>query len=346
MSRLRAAVVGATGFTGMELVRLIVQHPELELAFVSSESKAGQLFQEVAPAFRSLVDLTLQSSAELTEATADVAFLALPHRVSMDKIQAWRRWNTPLVDLSADYRLRDAATYEAWYETTHSDPAGLDAAVYGLPELNRDKIREARLVANPGCYPTASALAALPLLWHALIQDSASIIVDAKSGVSGAGIEPKPITHFANAHDNFVAYGVGVHRHTPEIEQTLAVASDRQQTVQFTPHLLPVDRGILASVYVPAKPGLTQTELDAAFRDSYQTEPFVRLVEAPPTLKQVRGTNYCDIFPTVDTRTGNVMVFAAIDNLVKGAAGQAIQNWNLMAGLDESTGLRQPGFLP
>jgi N-acetyl-gamma-glutamyl-phosphate reductase len=265
-------------------------------------------------------------------------FLALPHRVSMEFVRDFDLSTAPVIDLSADFRIADPAVYEDWYETQHCCPELLPQAVYGLPELNRVAIRQARLVANPGCYPTCAILALAPLLKAGMIEPS-RIVIDAKSGVTGAGVKPKPGTHFPTVNEGFAAYGLKRHRHTPEIEQALAPQAGTPVTLQFTPHLLPVNRGILSTIYARPVPAASEESLAEVLRTAYAGEPFVRVVDSPPALDNVRGSNYCDVYATIDRRTGNALLVSVIDNLVKGAAGQAIQNMNLMFGMDESLGL-------
>lgn len=345
-SRARVAVIGATGYTGSELVRLLLGHPRAELVAITSESRAGEPFSAVHPAFGGLCDLPLRRMEEVPALKPDLVFLALPHTVSMDAAARLRPEGIPIVDLSADYRLAGPDAYAAWYGTEHRDPEGFAHAVYGLPERHREAIRSARLVANPGCYPTATILALAPLVEAGWVDGP--LVADAKSGVSGAGVKPKETTHYANVADNFRAYGVAGHRHTAEIEEQLSLAGGAPVTVQFTPHLLPVDRGILSTVYARPREGagLTAERLADRYREAYAEEPFVRLRAEPPSLKDVRASNHVDLHPVYDERTGMVLVLSAIDNLVKGAAGQAVQNMNLMLGFAETDGLRLVPLAP
>lgn len=344
-SAVRAAIVGGTGYTGAELVRLLSGHPQVAIAMITSESNAGQPFAQLYPQFSGITDLELAPQAALAEQEADVIFLALPHQVSMEFVAGHDLNKTPVIDLSADFRLNSAAVYEEWYGVAHSCPRLLPAAVYGLPELNREQIRTARLVANPGCYPTCAILSLAPLLKAGLIEPD-GIVIDAKSGVTGAGHRPRASTHYPTVNEGFAAYGLKRHRHTPEIEQVLTSFSGADIRLQFTPHLLPVNRGILSTIYAAARPGVTESELVAALAAAYQEEPFVRLVSEPPSLDNVRGSNYCDIYATVDERTDRALLIAVLDNLVKGAAGQAVQNMNVMFGLDESLGLATAPLSP
>lgn len=336
---IKTAIIGATGYTGSELVRLISNHPEIELKLITSESRKGEPLSEVHPHFSGIQDFTLQSVDDISKFDPlDVVFMALPHGVSMTFVERFQQESFKVIDLSGDYRLSSPEVYEDWYQKRHIHPEGFEHAVYGLPELHGESIRAAQLVANPGCYPTSAILGLAPLIKAQLIRDD-QIIVDAKSGVTGAGVKPKTTTHFSNVSDNFKSYGLKNHRHTIEIEEQLNQLNGEELQVQFTPHLLPVDRGILATIYSRPKKAITERELQDLYEDFYTNHPFVRLRKSPPTLKDVRGTNFCDLFVTYDERTNRIITIAAIDNLVKGAAGQAIQNLNLMFGLDETTGL-------
>ena len=338
---LRAGVAGATGYAGVELIRLLGLHPEVQLVLAGTESYQGQEVAAVYPHLRGRVDLVGQEAAAEALSQCDVVFTSLPHGVTMalapDVLGAGGR----LIDLGADFRLRDVATYEAWYKKEHTAPELVAEAVYGLPELYREQVRDARLVANPGCYPTACALAAAPLLKAGVVSPQ-GIIFDAKSGVSGAGRGVNLGVHFSEVNENLKAYNIaGDHRHTPEIEQTLSDLAGEPVVVSFTPHLVPMTRGILATGYFTLTKACTTEQLVDLFREFYAREPFVRVRPAGdlPTTKQVWGSNYCDIGLKVDPRTGRVLVVSVIDNLVKGAAGQAIQNMNLLFGLPETTGL-------
>lgn len=335
---IRVAIIGATGYTGMELVRLISGHAAARLVLLTSESSAGQRYDELYPQFNGSTELELVSQSRYKPGIADVVFLALPHKVSMGFVKQHGLEAAQIIDLSADFRLRAVKEYEAWYGVEHCCPQYIQQAVYGMPELNRDAIRQARLVANPGCYPTASILPLAPLLKAGAILPE-RIIIDAKSGITGAGIKPRPNTHYPAANENFAAYGLKRHRHTPEIEEQLSTSGGHDVVLQFTPHLLPVNRGILATSYARADTGVTTEELVGILQDAYRDEPFIRVKSSLPALAEVRGSNYCDIHVTVDDRTGNALIVSAIDNLVKGAAGQAIHNFNIMFGLPETTGL-------
>ena len=357
MTSVRVAVAGASGYTGAELVRLLSQHPHVQLTAVTSEKSAGASISAVYPHLQGIVPLSFEALAPeaLTE-RADVLFLALPHTKSMDPVASGLKAGKRVVDLSADFRLKDPGTYETWYQTAHAHPQLIKDAVYGLPELHRSVIKQARLVASPGCYPTAAILQLAPLIAHGLVAAD-SIVIDAKSGISGAGRSPALPYHFPEAHESLEPYKIGQHRHIPEIEQELTgLAGTRTQatrgevdpvTVAFTPHLIPMNRGILSTAYARMKGQLDIAELRTLYRDFYKGERFVRLLEgAMPNPRHVRGANYCDIAVHLDRRAGWIVTVAAIDNLIKGAAGQAIQAMNLMLGYPEETGLVAPGIYP
>ncbi len=342
---IKTAIIGASGFTGSELVRILHHHPQVDIEAITSESHAGRQFSDIHPQLFGLADYELVPGAEVNADDFDLIYLALPHGVSMDFVEKLHGKRARIIDLSGDFRLSTPETYESWYGKNHTFRQGFEEAVYGLPELHREAVKESRLVANPGCYPTSVILATLPLIKGGLA-DPKTIIADSKSGVTGAGIKPKPLTHFSNINDNFMAYGLKRHRHTVEIEEQLAQAGGPDTVVQFTPHLLPVDRGILSTVYAQPHVEMTEEMVRNAFELQYAEEPFVRLRDHPPTIKDVRATNYCDIFPTFDDRTRRIIVIAAIDNLVKGAAGQAVHNMNLQFGWEECTGLEHLPIRP
>jgi len=342
MPKIKVAVVGATGYTGSELMRILLHHPQAEVVFISSESKAGRPFSEIHPFFHGMVEQQLQSVDDIKSEEIDLAFLALPHGVSMDYVKKLANESFPIVDLSGDFRLSSPEVYEAWYNKTHTYPQGFEDAVYGLPELNKEKIKEAGLIANPGCYPTTSILGLAPLIREDKVLP-APLVVDAKSGTTGAGIKAKPANHYSTVNDNFRAYGLKHHRHSIEIQSTLEGISQENLSIQFTPHLLPVDRGILATIYARPRSETSEAELRELYQEFYKDDQFVRIRNEAPAIKDVRGSNYCDIFPMYDERTGNIMVISVIDNLVKGAAGQAVHNMNLMMNLEEGAGLN---FVP
>lgn len=345
MKPYKIAIVGATGYTGSELLRILLKHPQVEVTAITSESRSGERFSDVHPQFAGLCDTVLIKSAELRDDQTDLAFLALPHGISMDFVQDYHTRNFKVVDLSGDFRLSSPEVYTEWYGKAHNFPEGFDQAVYGLPELYREQIEKARLVANPGCYPTAAILGLAPLLSAKMI-DPARIIIDAKSGITGAGVKPSTTSHFSNVNDNFKAYGIATHRHSVEIMENAEAMAGSKASVQFTPHLLPVDRGILATIYARRTGDVSAEKLRRTYSDFYGSEPFVRLRDTPPDIKSVRGSNFCDLFVTCDERTGNLIVVSVIDNLVKGAAGQAVQNMNLMLGMEESLGLHMVPIHP
>jgi len=344
---LKVAVVGASGYTGVELLRLLAGHPGVELTCVTSRQFEAQRVGEIFPSLAGRFDLVFENlAAEDISPRADFVLTALPHQAAMGIIPQLLEGGCRVIDLSADYRLRDADVYEAWYQE-HSSPELLAEAVYGLPELFRDQISQARLVANPGCYPTSVALGLAPLLRKGLI-DPASLIIDSKSGTSGAGRGTKLGSLFCEVNEGFKAYGVGHHRHTPEIEQTLSQLAGTAVMVNFTPHLLPLNRGILSTCYAAPKERLKTADVLALYRECYADEYFVRVHPqgSLPNINHVAGSNYCDLGVVVDERTGRVIIVSVIDNLVKGAAGQAIQNLNLLAGLPEQTGLEAMAAYP
>lgn len=343
----KIAVVGASGYTGVELLRLLALHPEVELTCITSRQYAGQSVEQVFPSLQGCLNLNFDDvDPALVASKADLVFTAVPHQTAMDLVPQLLGAGCRVVDLSADFRLHDLKVYEDWYGP-HSASSLLASAVYGLPEIYRESILEADLVANPGCYPTSIALALKPLLSSALV-DLKSLIVDSKSGTSGAGRNAKVDTLYCEVNEGFKAYGLPRHRHTPEIEQSLSFVSGQPVTISFSPHLLPVNRGILSTCYASLLETATTEQLVDLFMAEYADEHFVRVLPAGqlPNINQVRGSNFCDIGLVVDDRTGRVVVVSVIDNLVKGAAGQAIQNMNLMLGLDEGTGLLGAPIFP
>ena len=337
--KIKTAVFGASGYTGQELIRILSHHPEAELTAITSRRYAGVPVAKVFPSLAGFTSLAyVDASPQEIARSCDIVFLALPHGVSMEIAPAFMEAGKKVVDLSADYRLRDLALYEKWY-TTHTSADLIGRAVYGLPELYRRQIREAALVANPGCYPTSVILGLAPLLKSNLIE-TGSIIANSASGVSGAGRDPVVGSLFCEVDGGYKAYKVGNHRHTPEIEQELCALAGEQFPVTFTPHLLPVKRGILSTIYATLKRDISTVELRDICASFYQTEKFVRLLPAGdiPNISSVCGSNYCDIGVVCDARTNRVIVLSAIDNLVKGAAGQAVQNMNIIFGLPEESG--------
>jgi N-acetyl-gamma-glutamyl-phosphate reductase len=325
-------VFGAAGYAGALSARLLHRHPSFALQIVTSRSDVGRRLDDLYPHYR--VPLVLEELDLDRHASVDAAVVAYPHGAAAELVAELHRRDVKVVDLSADFRLHDAAVYEEWYRP-HPEPGLLAGAVYGLPERYRERIREAQIVANPGCYPTATLLALAPLARAGLIAD---VVVDAKSGVSGAGRAATDKTHFVTVDENVSAYGVPRHRHTPEIEQELA-ALGAELRVTFMPHLVPLDQGELVSCYVTRPSGARAGEVEDLYREMYESEPFVELTGSPPGVRDVRETNLCRISVHVDERTGRLIVFAVIDNLWKGAASQAVQNLNLMFGRPEGEGI-------
>lgn len=344
---MKASVIGATGYAGVELLRLLDGHPEAEIAAITSESSTGEAIAHMYPHLAGRIEKILTSMKDIEEiaAASDVIFIALPHGHAMKIGKQLRGTKTKIIDLGGDYRFRDYRVFEQWYKVKHEDPEA--KAVYGLVELYRDQIKGASLVANPGCYTTCSILAMVPLLKAGLIETK-GIVVDAKSGTSGAGRSLKQGSMFCNVHESFKAYGVANHRHTPEIEQIYSEFAGEDVVIQFTPHLLPVDRGILATCYGMLKEGVTDKMIDEAYRSMYEGEFFIRYrgQGVCPELKNVRASNYVDLGWQTDKRTGRIIVMNCIDNLVKGAAGQAVQNMNVMFGIEETAGLRALPIVP
>ncbi|HJN22295.1 MAG TPA: N-acetyl-gamma-glutamyl-phosphate reductase [Rhodospirillales bacterium] len=344
--KVTVAILGASGYTGAELVRLLVRHPRVEITTLTAGRKAGRQLGEVFPhlAGAGLPDLVSIDAANWD--TAQVAFCCLPHGTTQDVVAGLPR-HLKVIDLSADFRIADARLYDRWYGQAHRAPELQKEAVYGLTELARGAVSKARLIANPGCYPTASLLALVPLLEAGLIE-AGDIVIDAKSGVSGAGRAAKEQALYAEVAEGIQAYGVAAHRHSPEIEQELSGAAGGPVTVSFTPHLVPMNRGILATIYVRLAPGAAADDLGVVLRKRYSGEPFVRVVAAgeTPSTHHVRGSNGCLIGVFTDRAAGRAIILSVIDNLVKGASGQAVQNMNVMCGMAETTGLEQAPLFP
>lgn len=332
----RVAIQGGTGYTALELIRILLRHPQVEITAITSRSESGPV-SRVHPSLSGRLDLPFTNPApEQLAEQADVCFCCLPHVASMEAIPALLSAGLKVIDLSADYRLNDPALYEKWYGHVHTDPTRLGATVYGLPELYRDRIRGETLIANPGCYTSTSILALAPLL-RAQAIEPAGIIIDAKSGVSGAGRTAKLEMLYSECNESLSAYGVGTHRHMPEIEQVLSDVCGATVDVIFTPHLVPMDRGIFATIYASPRGSLTQGDLLDVLRTFYAGEPFVKVVEHLPRTKDVAGTNFCHL--TARVVKGKVLVLAVLDNLIKGASGVAVQNLNLICDFDETTSL-------
>ena len=338
---MKVGIINVTGYAGVELARLLYQHPEVELASVTGRSAAGQSLSEVFP---HLAGINLTIKAELGD--VELAFSAMPHKDSAREVIPLLEKGVKVVDISADFRLKDAPEYQRWYGFSHPAPQLLKEAAYGLPELHRAEISSAQLVANPGCYPTGAILALAPAVKAKLIE--ADVIIDSKSGVSGAGRALSLLTHYSEANEDATAYALEGHRHLPEITQELNLLNPEQPlAVTFVPHLIPMTRGILTTAYAPLASGKKGVEeIRKLYLDFYKDAPFVRVADAPPHTKQTLGSNLCLVYPTVDQRTGRLVVISAIDNLVKGAAGQAIQNMNLMLGLPETMGLEALAIYP
>ena len=351
MARIPVGLVGVTGYAGMELVRLLAGHPDLELVQATSRQHAGTPLGQLYPFLhgRPEAKIVVQSPDSATLAAAcRLVFLAVPHGAAMEVSAQLLKAGTKVVDLSADFRLRDPEVYATWYGLPHQQRALLEEAVYGLPELYGHKVTEAtRLVANPGCYPSGIILGLVPALREGVIS-SRDIVADAKSGASGAGRKPSTGTLYCEVSDTLRAYGLGTHRHTPEIEQELAVAADSPVTISFSPHLVPMNRGILATSYGRMQQPLSLEEVHALYTSCYADAPWVRVLPEGtlPETRWVRGTMFCDIGLVVDRRTDRLLVVTAVDNLCRGASGQAIANANRMLGLEPCTGLDLPPMMP
>ena len=335
---IRVAIIGASGYTGAESVRILLRHNEAELTYLTALPEGCGAVEDVFPQFKGrcalqIEPLDLDKLADL----ADVALCCLPHKVSMEFVPKLLDAGLKVIDFSADYRLKDVNVYEQFYNVKHTDTANLARAVFGLPELFREQIKGSVLVANPGCFPTGAVLAIAPLLKKGLIETS-SIIVNAVTGTSGAGNNPSSKFHFPNMNENLFAYGIGTHRHMPEMEQIAGDIAGCDVRILFQPHVGPFDRGILSTVYCQPKKNLSNEELSKLYDDFYKAEPFVQIRKDAPAVKDVAGTNYCHIFVTCVK--DKVVCFSAIDNLVKGASGQAIQNMNIVFGLEENSGLK------
>ena len=341
MRMIKAGIIGATGYTGVELVRILSRHPEVEIVGLTSQTYSQQRFDSVFPSTGGFSEavLEIQDTQSLAE-RCDVIFTALPHGVSMEVVHEAAGAGKKVIDLGADYRFDDIKTYEEWYKVTHKTPELAARSVYGLPEINRKLILEADVIGNPGCYPTSIILGLAPLLKNGMVKTD-TVIADSKSGVSGGGRGLNLAFHYAECNENFKAYNIGGHRHTPEIEQELSKLAGTGVTISFTPHLVPMTRGILSTIYASLVNSCSTDELLDLYRNFYSEEFFVRVHPRGQftQTKWVCGSNFCDIGLTVDSRTGRVVVVSTIDNLVKGASGQAVQNMNLMFGLDEKTGL-------
>ena len=345
---IKVGIIGSTGYAGSELVRILLAHKEAEIVWYGSRSYIDQKYASIYQNFFQLVDAKcLDDNMEELAKKVDVIFTATPQGLCASLINEDILSKTKVIDLSADFRIKDVKVYEEWYKIQHKSPQYIDEAVYGLCEINREDVKGARLVANPGCYTTCSILTCYPLVKEGLI-DPNTIIIDAKSGTSGAGRGAKVDNLFCEVNENMKAYGVATHRHTPEIEEQLGYACGKQIRLNFTPHLVPMNRGILATAYATLTKEVTYEEVKAVYDKYYEKEKFVRVLEKDvcPQTKWVEGSNYVDVNFKIDPRTGRIIMMGAIDNLVKGAAGQAVQNMNLMFGLKESEGLELVPMFP
>ncbi len=345
---MRVGIIGVTGYTGSELLRLLYSHREVELTYVTSHSFTGKPLPEIHPHYLGILEPICRpfSVDEAVEKT-DLVFSALPHGESMEAVPQLYEAGLKVIDLSADFRLEEAALYPEWYKKEHKAPRYLEQAVYGLPELYREEIKKASLVANPGCYPTSVILALAPLAARGVV-DWDTLVIDAKSGTSGAGKSPSQMLHFPECAENFRAYRVAEHQHTPEMEQELGKLAGRKVSFTFVPHLLPMIRGILSTIYTRLTVNMTEEEIRDIYREFYREEKFVRLL--PPSLlaetRNVYAANYCDLSLKWDRRKNRLIILSALDNLVKGAAGQAVQNMNLMLGFKEEEGLEAVPLRP
>ena len=351
MKRVRVGLVGITGYTGMELLRMLSTHSQLIVTMVTSRSESGKTLGEYHPFLKDTRygDLLIsEPDIKALSKACDLVFLAVPHGTAMEMAAKLLEAKVKVVDLSADFRLKDVSVYEDWYGVKHTASKLLSEAVYGIPEINSRLIKKARLVANPGCYPSATILGLFPALKNRLIRPQ-GIIVDAKSGTTGAGRGAKVGSLFCEVSDNFKAYNVGIHRHTPEMEQELTkFTSKKEMKISFSPHLLPINRGILATMYAPLREGVTEERVFGVYETAFDRHPWLRLMPKGklPDVRNVRGSMYCDVGLVVDQRAGRLIVISVIDNLCRGASGQAIANANLMSGLRMDVGMHDVPFVP
>ncbi len=348
INMIKAGIIGSTGYAGAEIVRLLLQHKDVEIAWYGSRSYIDKKYYEVFQNMFQLVDAKcMDDNMEELANSVDVIFTATPQGLCASLVNKDILDKVKIIDLSADFRIKDVKIYEEWYGIEHKCPQFIDEAVYGLCEINRDKVKGARLIANPGCYPTCTTLSIYPLLKEGLIEPS-SIIVDAKSGTSGAGRGAKVNNLFCEVNENIKAYGVATHRHTPEIEEQLGYAAGEKVLINFTPHLVPMNRGILVTAYATLKKDVSYEEVKAVYDKYYDKEQFVRVLDkdVPPETRWVEGSNYVDVNFKIDKRTNRIIMMGAMDNLIKGAAGQAVQNMNIMFGFPENEGLVQVPMFP
>lgn len=345
---IKVGIIGSTGYAGGELARLLLQRDDIEIKWYGSRSYIGQKYASLYPNMYKIVDEEcMDDNMKELAGQVDVVFTATPQGLCASLVDEEILSKVKIIDLSADFRIKDVSVYEEWYKLTHASPQFLEEAVYGLPEVNRERVKQARLIANPGCFPTCSFLSVYPLVKEGLV-DPDTIIIDAKSGTSGAGRGAKMDSLYCEVNENIKAYGVGTHRHTPEIEEQLSYAAGRPVTISFTPHLVPMNRGILVTAYGSLTKEVTYEEVRAVYDKYYKDEFFVRVLEKDvvPQTRWVEGSNFADVNFKIDPRTRRIVMMGAIDNMVKGAAGQAIQNMNLMFGLPENTGLKQVPVFP
>lgn len=344
---IKTGIIGATGYAGSELVRILASHPNAEITTITSQSYKGKNYGEIYENFRHIEKVCEEENIEEMAEKCDVIFLALPHGVASGKVTKKILDKTKIIDLGADFRLQDVKVYEKWYKTAHNALDILPEAVYGLCEINREKIKGKRIIANPGCYTTCSILSLYPLVKEKMI-DLKTIIIDAKSGVTGAGRGISLGTHYDEVNESIKAYKIASHRHTPEIEEQLSYASGEDIILSFTPHLTPMNRGILATCYASLNNSYSYSDIKSAYNKYYKDEYFIRLTKEGifPETKWVKGSNFCDIGFVIDERTNRIIVTGAIDNLYKGAAGQAVQNMNILFDIDEKTGIDHPAIFP
>ena len=347
---IKIGILGSTGYVGLELARLLSNHPEAEVVFLDSRSYDNKEYSSIFPSMKQILDkpcVSINLAEEDSLQGIDLLFCALPHGLSQKAVQLAYKLGIKVIDMSADFRINDPAVYEEWYGVKQEAIKELDASVYGLCEIHREKIKQAEIIANPGCYPTSIILALYPLLKEKLVAIE-SLVVDSKSGVSGAGRNLNDAILYGQCNESVKAYSIGNHRHIPEIEQELSLAANEDVMVQFTPHLIPMTRGILSTIYFNNVKSVSDKDIEEIYKHYYKNEFFIRLLQAGelPQTKAVYGTNYCDIGFKVDKRTNRIVLVSAIDNLVKGAAGQAVQNMNLLFKLNESTGLKLTPIWP
>lgn len=338
---LRIGILGATGYAGEELIRILLKHPKVKISIVCAKIEKPQVITSILPSFLGRLNLTCADySLEEVNKVSDLVFLALPHRVSMEAVPFFLKKRKIIIDLSADYRLEEPKIYTKWYGLLHKDEKNISKAIYGLPELYRDKISKAKLIANPGCYPTSVILACAPLIKEGLAEVD-NIIADSKSGVTGAGRSPAPQLLFGEVNDNLKAYKINEHQHQPEINQELSKLAGKKIEITFVPHLIPINRGILSTIYFKVKKETTVNKIYELYQNFYQKEPFVRILPLGtfPQIKDVAYTNYCDVGLKFDEEKKQLIAISTIDNLVKGASGQAVQNMNIIYGFEETTGL-------